>query len=335
MKKLTDRELDDLFKSAAEGYQPSFDSADWEAMNHKLNEKPASTWKKWTPFMALSLAVFFTGVWVGTRLMDSHQPVLPKEKPDSGKAVTGLANQEEANAIANNKATAQEVPLRQLDGMRNQNKQLTKKEKDSDLLSVRMAEDMALIKENRVDESIVYPGEVPFWGLVNGQEKNVPDSVSGFERADVTPDTAVIRDEREEVVKRTDRVHSLSVRLLAAPDFSSINFYPTKEMGSNYSIQLEYQLHPRLSVSTGAILSSKKYSSDKEVIYSGYRANDLIGSCRVMDVPVQLYYYLQPDKKTNFFAGLGASSYPDAQRGVHLFDSAGLWQQAIHPAGGT
>ncbi len=35
MKKLTDQELDSRFKEAAEGFQPAYDSAGWEAMETK------------------------------------------------------------------------------------------------------------------------------------------------------------------------------------------------------------------------------------------------------------------------------------------------------------
>ena len=38
MKKLTDQELDSVFKNAAEGYEPAFDQAAWETMKAKLDK---------------------------------------------------------------------------------------------------------------------------------------------------------------------------------------------------------------------------------------------------------------------------------------------------------
>ena len=58
MKKLTDQELDSVFKNAAEGYEPAFDSAAWDAMNAKLDQPKPTIWKAWMPFALLGLLFF-------------------------------------------------------------------------------------------------------------------------------------------------------------------------------------------------------------------------------------------------------------------------------------
>ena len=68
MKKLTDQELDSLFKAASEGYQPEFDAAAWEAMTEKFKQPKPGLWKKWIPISLLGLTIFSTGIWVGINL---------------------------------------------------------------------------------------------------------------------------------------------------------------------------------------------------------------------------------------------------------------------------
>ena len=65
MKKLTDQELDSVFKNAVEGYEPAFDPAAWDAMNAKLDQPRPALWKRWIPYALLGLVIFSTGVWVG------------------------------------------------------------------------------------------------------------------------------------------------------------------------------------------------------------------------------------------------------------------------------
>ena len=63
MKKLTDQELDSIFKHAAEGFEPSFDSAAWDAMNAKLDQPKPAMWNGWITFVLLGLVIFSSGVY--------------------------------------------------------------------------------------------------------------------------------------------------------------------------------------------------------------------------------------------------------------------------------
>jgi opacity protein-like surface antigen len=99
------------------------------------------------------------------------------------------------------------------------------------------------------------------------------------------------------------------MRALVSPDFSSINFAATNSVGTNYSLLFEYPLTKRLFISSGAILSTKVYSSYNEIVYGKYTADGVEGTCQILDIPINVYYLFNTPGKFSFFAGAGASSY--------------------------
>jgi len=108
--------------------------------------------------------------------------------------------------------------------------------------------------------------------------------------------------------------HSWFVKLPVSPDFSSINYTTPGKPGINIGLLGEYSLSRHFSVSTGAIYSKKLYDSkdpDKSYSSGGWtaKASSLNGDCRVLDIPINVTYYMFPESKTNLFVTLGSSSY--------------------------
>jgi len=108
--------------------------------------------------------------------------------------------------------------------------------------------------------------------------------------------------------------HSWFVKLPVSPDFSSINYAAPGKPGINIGLLAEYGISRHFSVSTGAIYSKKLYDSknpDKSYSSGPYtaKANKLDGDCRVLDIPINVTYYLFPEARTNLFVTLGSSSY--------------------------
>ncbi|SHH38158.1 Outer membrane protein beta-barrel domain-containing protein [Chryseolinea serpens] len=108
--------------------------------------------------------------------------------------------------------------------------------------------------------------------------------------------------------------HSWFVKLPVSPDFSSINYTTPGKPGINIGLLGEYSLSRHFSVSTGAIYSKKLYDSknpDKSYSSGGWtaKAKSLNGDCRVLDIPINVTYYIFPESKTSLFVTLGSSSY--------------------------
>ncbi|HEY5748340.1 MAG TPA: outer membrane beta-barrel protein [Chryseolinea sp.] len=108
--------------------------------------------------------------------------------------------------------------------------------------------------------------------------------------------------------------HSWFVKLPVSPDFSSINYTTPGKPGINIGLLGEYSLSRHFSVSTGAIYSKKLYDSkdpDKSYSSGGWtaKASSLSGDCSVLDIPINVTYYIFPESKTSLFVTLGSSSY--------------------------
>lgn len=132
----------------------------------------------------------------------------------------------------------------------------------------------------------------------------------------VKKDILLIEDKKvhEEEEEKSSSSKNISIRLAISPDFSSINFFTPDKPGFNYGLLVGYSFNTRWSVYSGVISSRKIYSSDDiEEPYStggnDYPVNQLDGDCRVLDIPINIYYTFFPDRSFSIKAGLGISSY--------------------------
>ncbi|HTE32671.1 MAG TPA: outer membrane beta-barrel protein, partial [Chryseolinea sp.] len=108
--------------------------------------------------------------------------------------------------------------------------------------------------------------------------------------------------------------HPWFVKLPVSPDFSSIDYKKPGDPGINIGLLGEYQLSRHFSLSTGAIWSKKLYDTENpDKSYSSgswsAKASKLDGDCRVLDIPINVTYYIFPERRTNLFVTVGASSY--------------------------
>jgi hypothetical protein len=307
MKKLTDQELDSVFKNAVEGYEPAFDPAAWDTMNTKLDQPKHTLWKRWMPYALLGLIIFSTGVRVGTYLNKSSP--MPQIQPES-KAL----GQEENTTT--NKGHDQTQFTSQLKGKEETNVKVEKAADRKKLFWTR-TEDNGIDNTdwigvtdtgNTMDEATFILS-----GLNSSLESesivtsNTPDSVlqEGDEVKEDTIQTVAEDSKKDKPINS----HPFFLRILASPDFSSIDYSSATSTGSNYALLVEYQLSNRWSISTGGIWSMKKYASDEEFTYGKYTADQMTGECRILDIPLNIYYRFRPEAKFSFSAGVGFSSY--------------------------
>ncbi len=110
-----------------------------------------------------------------------------------------------------------------------------------------------------------------------------------------------------------------SVGLALSPDFNGVGFGNKMSASVRPGIMVYYRLFPRLSVSTGAHFDQKRYQSTTENYNapsgywsnksSGYFPSLINGSCRVVDIPLNLNLRLAKFSKVNLGVSAGVSSY--------------------------
>ncbi|MCE7864672.1 MAG: PorT family protein [Bacteroidetes bacterium CHB5] len=315
MKKLTDEELDLIFKNAAEGNTPPYDAAAWDALAQKLDAPPpVPFWKKWLPFILVGTVVFLTGIWVGRTGSNEIQSNFKNtDQSLAGDIGTKPLNHELKEAEKSNDVTTalvqpeKETINQQVDQTIIHNQYLPQKKQPS-TIAVKPSE---MDKSTGALDEFVEPQVDPF---SNQEQKIVIESIlntdvntdSSVYKPEVTKDSTEISKEPEDKPGR-ERVYGLFIRLLASPDLSSIKFGPT-ELGSNFGLIGEFSFSENFSVSTGIIKALKNYESYQKEAY-GNSARHLEGRCSILDVPLNFTYYFPSQRKFSGYVVAGASSY--------------------------
>ena len=106
---------------------------------------------------------------------------------------------------------------------------------------------------------------------------------------------------------------------IVAPDINSIRLLHDNTVTALIGGQLSYDISPRWSVSTGILYNNKKYSggADYYKLPEGYWLNrtngiipdNILGSCRVLDIPLMITYDIIKKEHISFTASAGSGSY--------------------------
>ena len=126
--------------------------------------------------------------------------------------------------------------------------------------------------------------------------------------------TKVVAAQEEEKQPEKAKVWRWYVKLPVSPDFSTIGYKRPGKSGINIGLLVEFMPTKRIGITTGAIWSRKIYTSkNPEKTYGSgsymVKADWLDGECRVLDLPLNVTYYIRPEARTNFSITTGISSY--------------------------
>lgn len=314
MEKLTDEELDSVFKNAAEGNAPPYDAAAWDALAQKLKApRPVPLWKKWSPFILVGTVLFLGGVWVGRTSGEKDQPRLV-EKQDQQSIPSNIPNKplqnqelkssellageseldEELFNTKDDKTISRDLRIQQLKQRSISFSNSIIKDESSEAFDMVVEPDVQLFT-NQEHEIFLEP-------IIQHELK----ADSGLLKSEVAIDSTEISEELADKPSGR-RVYGLFIRLLASPDLSSIKFGPA-ELGSNFGVVGEFSLSEKFTLSTGVIRARKNYESYQEEAY-GNSARHLVGNCTILDVPLNVTYNFPSKRKLSGYVTAGASSY--------------------------
>lgn len=118
----------------------------------------------------------------------------------------------------------------------------------------------------------------------------------------------------EKVVPASHRKMPLGLSLSLAPDFSGTAEPASTRLGAGAGLHLEYRILPRIGLVTGLVYSQKNYlvsgsSSSYDFGYYRPKPDFIDGSCGVLDIPLNLRYYIFQGRRHSFFLSSGLSSY--------------------------
>lgn len=349
MKKLTDEEIDSLFKEAAANYEPAYHPSEWEVMNKKLEGKPFRI-PTWIIIVGIGSLVFLSGIGVGVWM--NNQSIVKTQLPNgetsslivksdsislqknideikSKASITAHASSREVVSISANQPP--QNMAKETTGLSSASVQQTsnhsfenpvkinRNEKNPDALQTSQSppklndEESPSLDKQPMDnastsalESASQPQQIQLNETIKPKMSHDSTLVQLNEISKA--DSSAVTDLKDEA-KKSKEDGKWFIKVMASPDNSSINFASTTFAGSNFTALIEYQLNNRWSLSTGFILSNKKYSTDEDVVYSGKKAKGLDGSCQVIDIPITAYYRISTHSRFSFYSGIGISSY--------------------------
>ncbi len=141
----------------------------------------------------------------------------------------------------------------------------------------------------------------------------IPDSVAQ------KTDSAKTTEALEKIMAKKELYKKgFSLSLILNPEFNSTTDFSFYKPGINIGLNLEYYIHPRISIITGILYAQKLYTCDGSLYpyspsysYHGknYAPSTIKASCGVLDIPVNIRYKLLNKKSYNIYAVAGLSSY--------------------------
>lgn len=353
MQNMSDDELDKLFKEAADGFHAPQDSTAWQDMLRKLDKRPMpSGFWNWKTISTVAF-IGLTGVGIVSYVSLENSKEAKKSSPSAivqeveqqnDQALIENTTREQIDSKSINSSIGAEHNVTTSNTgnpkVEDLDKQLAKSqpmhanaEGHSDKAQQQLPiENTEIFVE---DKSISTVAMAPISGsvILEGNAGNMPESTNtpstianddvvvpdslkkAMNQEDLKDSATVVVEKQEQLKEKQGKPSSIIVKLVLAPDFSSVNYYTPDKSGFNYGLLLGYAFNNRWSVYSGAVYSKKIYSSteiDEPYTTSGgydYEVTELNGDCRVIDIPINIYYNFLPDGSFSIQAGLGFSSY--------------------------
>jgi hypothetical protein len=116
--------------------------------------------------------------------------------------------------------------------------------------------------------------------------------------------------------KNRKEILPFSLSIGFSPDFSMVRTPEMAKMGNNFQILMAYQFSERWKIQTGLMMANKRYGAMAEDYqwpsYWGKPASPLKSvnaSCKLIDIPLNVYYSFILKEKSNFFTSFGVSAY--------------------------
>jgi len=347
MQNMSDDELDKLFKEAAEGFHAPQDSTAWQDMLRKLDKRPMPSgfwnWK------TISTAAFIglTGVGIVSYVSLENSQEAKKSAPSAitqeveqqnDQALIESTSEEQIESINSSIGTEHNLTTSNTGNPKVEDLDMQVSKSQSMYANAEGHSDKTLqqlpieSKEIIVEDNTVAMAPISASVILEGNAGNMPETTNTPSTMasdyDIVPDSSknamnqeglkdsvtVVVEKKKQYNEEQGKQSSIIVKLAFAPDFSSINYYSPDKSGFNYGVMLGYAFNNRWSVYTGAIYSKKIYSSNEidEPYTSGgydYEVTELNGDCRVIDIPINIYFTFLTEGSFSIQAGAGFSSY--------------------------
>jgi hypothetical protein len=360
---MPEEELDDLFRKSASEFHPEYDPAAWQAMEKKLdaNRPHPGFWQRlsWLTalFLTMGLGFWISLLWLQyeeeraglpfpTHTNSAHPGAQPKARDINRKPATPARKQ---TAMAAPQATpGEKAPQQDRLFRHNPGQGMDKALNPTYPRPVNRRRSMVPVllplagdKAASGDKVASAPELLPPDNQANavpaaGKEANTDPAKTGpavivqavpLPAADSLAQAAGVPADSSgtPAIKALGTRSRLGLRLLLAPDLSTVGFAKPDGISTNVGIELSYQLRPRWRLATGVLKARKVYAAEAED-YGKHNfwdsrtlPDDIHAVCQVLDIPVNIGYQLFTGGKSAFTLNTGLSSYFMLSEDYHYY----------------
>ncbi|HJV20574.1 MAG TPA: outer membrane beta-barrel protein [Sediminibacterium sp.] len=343
-----DKEFENLFKRAAEHYPLDTDSADWDSVLSRLNEKEerkpfAFFNRRNTTVLLLLLAVgvissLVTGLIVWNKAGQQNNNDIIKKKISGSDSITGREKK-----IADQ--VYQKVIESLENGQRNSTADQLYKQKTAPLQQqayTRPQQQTSMRRKQQAPMQQQTPAQQQASTVITAQKLFAPKQDPAMAEQDAAPlkDTAVQKTTGAATGLRTDSIvkdfttdsiaqaphlkkekknatpgsKNFYAGILFAQDKSSVGFESNKGQGYSLQFLAGYRFGKRWSIESGIHLEKKEYyttgtHTNKAFLNPAGTILWIESESRLLEIPLTVRYDVLLKKKHNLFATAGISSY--------------------------
>lgn len=325
--------LEDLFKEKVNDPDIAYQESDWLALEKKLDEKAAYvTRQKRIRLAAAAVIIFMSLIGYFTyqnyssinslneRLegqitqneLSEPQAVTPQDQPQS---VTDSETSEEPEGID---------PVETAEPLNDPIGQVTEEEEESSESDIETTE-----VNNLNEQNVVFNSDLKD-RLVSVSNVDTGSTLPSLSRGSQLPDvplyaTASASGDRPGIVHSGNGISDeqtlntgsrLNIGIVVSPDISTAGgIRQFEQPGYKFGIRTGYELTPNISIETGIIRSSVRYSAGiGSYDPPGYQDNpnnlsSIYAECMILDIPLNVTFNFWNLSNSRFFASAGLSSY--------------------------
>ncbi|MBH2004787.1 MAG: outer membrane beta-barrel protein [Sphingobacteriia bacterium] len=338
-----DKEFENLFKRAAEHYPLDTDSADWDSVLSRLNEKEerkpfAFFNRRNTTVLLLLLAVgiissLVTGLIVWNKAGQQNNNSLIKKKIPAADSITGrekkIADQVYRKVIESlengqrNSTTdqlyKQEITSQQQQQTSMRRKQQAPMQRQQTPVQQEQAPTPITAKKMIAPQQDAVMAEKNAAVRKDTAAQQITGAATGLRTDSVAKDLATdsiaqAPNLKKEKKKATPGSKNFYAGILYAQDKSSIGFESNKGQGYSWQFLAGYRLGKRWSIESGIHIEKKEYyttgtHTNKAVLNPEGTILWIESESRLLEIPLTVKYDALLKQKHSLFASAGVSSY--------------------------
>lgn len=329
---LSNSDMDDLFRDAAEKYPLKTDNADWEKVAAKLDETPKQTTAGFPlgrTVVALLLLAFLSGsAWYFTHSLNSENATEKK----SLTARTSQTSVQQNTSVQNNNSVAfTKHPSILTANERTVNNLRSVPVIMSASGGTSVPADLSLKPAtDRIDAANTNKTFEVNTQLSQVQQSNVtapPIELPMHSHYVKNFNTAVAANEKQALTNADNNTSTIIkttpqkgkkfyLTAMVGIDKSHVSLQKFAKTGSSYGITAGYNINSHFSIEAGVFSSSKNYYTGAQYFNTAkFNSPSYVkwdwfnGECRMLEIPVLIRYNFTPAKKAQWFAAAGVSSY--------------------------